>query len=66
LRPLLAVHSSPALYLEALRVVEKHALSWYDSLIVTAALNAECEILYSEDLQHRRKIGGMTIENPFA
>jgi predicted nucleic acid-binding protein len=66
LRPLLAVHSSPAIYFEALRVAEKHKISWYDSLIVAAALEGRCDKLYSEDLQHGRKIGGLRIENPFA
>ncbi len=66
LRPLLAVHSSPAIYFEALRVAEKHRISWYDSLIVAAALEGQCDKLYSEDLQHGRKIEGLRIENPFA
>src|SRR5580692_10849497 len=61
LRPLLAVHSSPAIYFEALRVAEKHHMSWYDSLIVAAALEGQCERLYSEDFQHGRKIDGIRI-----
>jgi predicted nucleic acid-binding protein len=65
LRPLLAVHSSPAIYFEALRIAEKHHMSWYDSLIVAAALEGQCEKLYSEDFQNGRKIDGMRIENPF-
>jgi predicted nucleic acid-binding protein len=65
LRPLLAIHSSPAIYLEALRVAEKHRTSWYDSLIVAAALEDGCEKLLSEDLQHGRIIDGLRIENPF-
>jgi predicted nucleic acid-binding protein len=65
LRPLLAVHSSPAIYFEALRILEKHKLSWYDSLIVAAAVEGQCEKLYSEDFQDGRKIEGMRIENPF-
>jgi predicted nucleic acid-binding protein len=64
-RPLLAIHSSPALYVEALRVTGKYRLPWYDSLIVTAALQAECGILYSEDFQHGRELEGLRIENPF-
>jgi len=64
-RPLLAIHSSPALYVEALRVTGKYRLSWYDSLIVAAALQAQCSTLYSEDLQHGRKLEGLRIENPF-
>lgn len=66
LRPLLAVHSSPAIYFEALRIAEKHRLSWYDSLIVAAALEGRCEKLYSEDFQNGRKIEALRIENPFA
>jgi predicted nucleic acid-binding protein len=65
LRPLLAVHSSPAIYLEALRIAEKHRISWYDSLIVAAAVEGQCEKLYSEDFQHGRKIESLWIENPF-
>jgi predicted nucleic acid-binding protein len=66
LRPLLAVHSSPAIYFEALRITEKHRLSWYDSLIVAAAIEGQCEKLYSEDFQHGRNIEHLRIENPFA
>jgi predicted nucleic acid-binding protein len=66
LRPLLAVHSSLAVYFEALRIVEKYRLSWYDSLIVAAALEGHCEKLYSEDFQHGQKIEHLRIENPFA
>lgn len=65
LRPLLAVHSSPATYLAAFRLREKHRLSWYDSLIVAAALEGQCEKLCSEDLQHGRRIESLQIENPF-
>lgn len=64
-RPLLAVHSSPALYSEALHIQAKHRFSWFDSLIVAAAIEAQCEILYSEGLQHGLKISGVQIINPF-
>lgn len=65
LRPLLTIHSSPALYLEALHLQSRHKLSWYDSLIVAAAQQAQCEVLLSEDLQHGQKFGSLRIENPF-
>jgi predicted nucleic acid-binding protein len=65
-RPLLAVHSSPVLYAEALRIAGKHRIRWYDSLIVAAALEGQCETLYTEDLQHGWKIEGLRVENPFA
>ncbi len=64
--PLLAVHSSPRLFLEAIRIRNTHRLSWYDSLIVAAALESNCGILYSEDLQTGRNLEGIKIENPFA
>ncbi len=66
LRPLLAVHSSPAIYFEALRIAEKHRMSWYDSLIIAAALEGQCDRLYSEYFQHGQKIETLRIENPFA
>ena len=65
-RPLLAVHSSPSMFVEAMRVSAKYRFAWYDSLIIAGALQAECELLYSEDLQHGRQIDGLRIENPFA
>ncbi len=65
LRPLLAIHSSPALYLSALKLREKYRLSWYDSLIAAAAVEGGCDRLVSEDLQHGQKIEGVRIENPF-
>jgi predicted nucleic acid-binding protein len=64
-RPLLAIHSSPALFVEALRIAGKCRLAWYDSIIVASALEARCETLYSEDFLHGREIEGMRIENPF-
>ena len=64
-RPLLAVHSSPALYAAALRLAGRGGLSWYDALIVAAAHEAQCEVLFSEDLQHGRRLGALEIRNPF-
>ena len=65
-RPLIAVQSSPALLGEALRLNATHRLSWYDSLIVAAAIEASCSVLYSEDLQRGGKFGSLRVENPFA
>ena len=64
-RPLLGVNSSQALYAEALRLQAKNSLSWYDSLIVSAAIQAQCDFLYTEDLQHGRRFGSLQIANPF-
>jgi predicted nucleic acid-binding protein len=66
----LAVVDTPlALTLElhaaARAFVEDHRLSFYDALIVAAALEAGCDTLFTEDMQHGRKFGGLTIVNPF-
>lgn len=66
LRPLLAIGSSPALVLEALWLRERYGLPWYDSLIVAAAIEADCEVLYSEDLQAGMRFGKLRVVNPFA
>lgn len=51
----------------AWRVQSKYDLSWWDSLIVAAALSAGCETLLSEDLQDGQCIEGhLTILDPFA
>ncbi len=65
-RPLLSVHSSPALYGEALRIAARFRLPWYDSLIVASAIEGQCDVLYSEDFQDGQQFGSLTISNPFA
>lgn len=65
LRPLLAVPSSAALILEALWIAERYRTAWCDSLIVAAALAAECDILYSEDFQPGMQFGKLRVVNPF-
>lgn len=48
-------------------VAERHKLSVYDGMIVAAALIAECDTLYSEDMHHGLVIDGrLRIVNPFA
>jgi len=65
-RALLSVHSSPALYGEALRIVARFRLPWYDSLIVASAIEGRCDILYSEDFQDGQQFESVTISNPFS
>ena len=64
-RPLLVVHSSPALFVSALRVYAQHHFSWYDSVIVAAAQEARCSILYSEDMQDGQRVDDLRIKDPF-
>jgi len=49
----------------ALALARDHGFAFYDALIVAAAVEAGCDVLYSEDMQHGRVIGGLTIRNPF-
>jgi predicted nucleic acid-binding protein len=42
-----------------------HGLSFWDALIVRAAQQAACAVLYTEDLQHGRRIDGLAIVDPF-
>lgn len=65
LLPMMRVPSSTELFLEALRLRATNQLAWYDSLIVAAAVQAHCKILYSEDLQDGRRFGDLVVENPF-
>lgn len=53
------------LLLEGARLFNQNSLSWRDSLIIAAALEAEADILYTEDLQHNQIISGEKIVNPF-
>jgi predicted nucleic acid-binding protein len=53
------------LHAAARALAEDHRLSFYDALIVAAAIEAGCDILYSEDMQHGRTIGGLAVVNPF-
>jgi predicted nucleic acid-binding protein len=64
-RPLLAVHSSQALYAEALHLHAQSGLSWYDALIVSSAIQARCDLLFTEDLQHGQRFGTLQVRNPF-
>ncbi len=51
---------------EAIALGERYQLSHWDSLIVAAALRANCDTLYSEDMQHGQLIDGrLTVINPF-
>jgi predicted nucleic acid-binding protein len=52
--------------LEAFRIAEHYGFSFYDSLIISAALESGCNILYSEDMQNGQLIENrLKIVNPF-
>ena len=65
LEPLCEIFSSIELYKDALEIKEGWQYSFYDSLIISAALRVNCNILYTEDLQHEQRIRDLIIINPF-
>ena len=51
-----------------IRAIEFHRLqqtSFWDGLIVAAAQSGGCAILFTEDLQHGRRLAGVQVINPF-
>ena len=42
-----------------------HGFSFWDALIIQAAMLARCSVLYSEDLQSGFRLGSLRIVNPF-
>lgn len=49
----------------AVDILARAKFSWWDCLIVAAAISAGCDTLLTEDMQHGRVIDGLRIENPF-
>lgn len=45
----------------------KYHFSFWDSLIVASAIECDCRVLYTEDMQHQQHIaeGSLTLINPF-
>jgi predicted nucleic acid-binding protein len=51
--------------LAAIARSRSQSFSFWDSLVVEAALRAGAGRLLTEDLQHGQRIEGLTVENPF-
>lgn len=59
------VPANANLVLDAHELSRAEQLSWFDALIVEAAIRSGCARLYTEDLGHDRRFGALTVENPF-
>ncbi len=53
------------LILRAARLHQLESISFWDAMIVQAALESACRTLLSEDMQHGRRFGDLVIHNPF-
>ncbi len=60
------VQLDSALILAAIARSREDRFSFWDALIIQAALSGGAQRLYSEDMQDGRMIEGLRIENPFA
>lgn len=60
-------HHVPSIpfYHQALLVREETGFAFYDALILTAAIAGDAFMLFTEDLQHGRRVRGVEIVNPF-
>lgn len=63
--PLCEHYGNSDLFDNALEIQDNSKYSFYDSLIITAALESHCSILYSEDLHHQQHLQSLQIINPF-
>lgn len=59
------VPQTAELVLRGIALHQEHSLSFWDALIVQAALDARCDVLLSEDLQPGRHFGDLEVINPF-
>lgn len=57
---------SPAVMVNAADLATDHQLRIWDAVILSAAADADCRLLLSEDLQEGFTWRGVTVTNPFA
>ena len=51
--------------LAAIDLHRLHGFSFWDALVVRAAKQTGCSVLFSEDFQDKREIDGVLVVNPF-
>ena len=59
------VVNTPESIFEALAIQSRYKVSFWDALIVQAAIYSGAETLYSEDLSHGQKYAAVQVVNPF-
>lgn len=50
---------------KALTIEKEHNISFWDAMIVSSALQMDCKILWTEDLNNRQSIADLVVLNPF-
>lgn len=59
------VQVDPPMIFRAIGLSQQEQTSFWDALIIRAALESDCAKLMSEDLQHGRQFENLVIHNPF-
>lgn len=59
------VENTGRLLTAAIELHQRAKLSFWDAMVVQAALESGCDRLYSEDLNHGQRFGAVVIVNPF-
>ncbi len=65
LKNLTVIEIEYEMIVQAIEIHRKSGISYWDSLIITAAQRAHCSRLYSEDLHDGQIINNVQIINPF-
>src|SRR5205814_2957830 len=60
------VDNNGPLLTAAVGLLQKTGVSFWDAMVVQAAISAGCDRLYSEDLNDGQRFDAVTISNPFA
>lgn len=59
------INTDSGLVLQGIGISRRYRISFWDALLVAAALRGDCRIIFTEDLSHGMKIEGIEIVNPF-
>ena len=59
------VPDTKELVMQAVVLKERYDVGFYDSLMLSAANKAKCDVIYTEDLNSGQKYGTVTAINPF-
>ena len=60
------VTAKPTTLRQAIAAVEEHSVSFWDAMLWATAREAGVTVLFSEDFQDGRELGGVRFRNPFA
>jgi predicted nucleic acid-binding protein len=51
--------------IQAIELLRRYKISWWDAQVINSANELGCAVLWTEDLNHGRKYGRVTVRNPF-